>query len=67
MAYPAAAGITSILWRRTGRGFSKALLSAGLGDLLILVSGATWLAAINHAVRVQRGSWACWLFCLGMH
>jgi len=33
MAYPAAAGLTSILWRRTGRGFSGALLgfSAVLG------------------------------------
>jgi biotin transport system substrate-specific component len=50
MAYPAAAGLTSILWRRTGGGFSSALLSAGLVDLLILASGATWLAAINHAV-----------------
>jgi biotin transport system substrate-specific component len=50
MAYPAAAGLTSILWRRTGRGFSTALLSAGLGDLLILVGGAAWLAVINHAV-----------------
>jgi biotin transport system substrate-specific component len=48
MAYPAAAGLTSILWRRTGRGFSGALLGAGLGDLLILVSGAAWLAVITH-------------------
>jgi biotin transport system substrate-specific component len=50
MAYPAAGALTSILWRRTGRGFSTALLSAGLGDLLILVSGAAWLAALDHAV-----------------
>jgi len=49
MAYPIAAGLTSILWRRTGHGFSAALLSAGLGDLLILVFGAMWLATINHA------------------
>jgi len=50
IAYPAAGALISILSRRTGRGFSAALLSAGLGDLLILVSGATWLAVNTHAV-----------------
>lgn len=49
MAYPVAAVLISFLWRRTGRGFAMALVSAALGDLLILASGAMWLAASNHA------------------
>jgi biotin transport system substrate-specific component len=50
MAYPLAGGLTSVLWRRMERGFSSALLSAGLGDLLILAAGAAWLAAVSPAV-----------------
>ncbi len=49
MAYPAAAFLISWLWRRTGRGFASALFAAALGDLLILVSGAVWLALWTHA------------------
>jgi biotin transport system substrate-specific component len=48
LAYPVAAGLTSLLWRRSGRGFSTALASAALGDLLILTCGAIWLAAGTH-------------------
>jgi biotin transport system substrate-specific component len=50
MAYPVSAGLISFLWRRMGRGFSMALVSAALGDLLILISGAAWLATGIHAV-----------------
>ncbi|MGO9435360.1 MAG: biotin transporter BioY [Terracidiphilus sp.] len=53
MAYPVAAGLISFLWRRTGRGFSIALVSAALGDLLILGCGAVWLDAISHAGAVS--------------
>jgi biotin transport system substrate-specific component len=49
MAYPVAAGVISLLWRRAGHGFSMALVSAALGDLFILACGAAWLAAISHA------------------
>ena len=49
MAYPAAALLISLLWRRGGRGFSMALASAALGDLAILLGGALWLAALTHA------------------
>jgi biotin transport system substrate-specific component len=49
MAYPVAAVLISFLWRRTGRGFGMALVSAALGDLLILGSGAMWLAFGSHA------------------
>ena len=48
MAYPAAAMLISYLWRRGGRGFSMALASAAAGNLLILMSGALWLAALSH-------------------
>jgi biotin transport system substrate-specific component len=48
LAYPAAAALISFLWRRGGRGFSLALVSAALGDLLILICGAMWLAALTH-------------------
>jgi biotin transport system substrate-specific component len=48
MGYPVAVVLISFLWRRTGRGFGMALVSAALGDLLILGSGAMWLAASNH-------------------
>jgi biotin transport system substrate-specific component len=51
IAYPVAAGLISFLWRRRGRGFSMALFSAALGDLLILASGAAWLAVGTHAVK----------------
>lgn len=48
LAYPIAAIVISFLWRRSGRQFSTALVSAALGDLLILLSGALWLAALTH-------------------
>lgn len=50
LAYPVAVGVISFLWRRTGRGFSMALVSAALGDLLILASGAAWLAVGSHTM-----------------
>lgn len=49
IAYPAAAALTSILWRRSGRNFSVALGSAAAGNLVILLCGALWLAALTHA------------------
>lgn len=53
MAYPVSAGLISFLWRRMGHGFSMALFSAALGDLLILASGAAWLAVGTHAMRLS--------------
>jgi biotin transport system substrate-specific component len=57
LAYPLAAAVISFLWRkvgsqaerRTGRGFSAALISAAAGDLVILACGALWLAVLTHA------------------
>lgn len=48
IAYPLAAVLISFLWRRGGRNFSTAILSAALGDLIILACGAVWLAALTH-------------------
>jgi len=49
LAYPLAAAVISFLWRRTGRGFAAAAISATAGNLIILASGALWLAALTHA------------------
>jgi biotin transport system substrate-specific component len=48
LAYPFAAALISFLWRRSGRGFGRALVSAGAGNLAILACGALWLAALTH-------------------
>jgi biotin transport system substrate-specific component len=49
VAYPLAALLISILWRRTQRGFASAALITAAGSFVILASGALWLAAITHA------------------
>jgi biotin transport system substrate-specific component len=49
LSYPLAAALIAFLVRRTGRGFVPAFLSAALGNLVILTSGALWLAALTHA------------------
>ena len=49
LAYPVAAMLISLLWRRGGRGFGLALVSAAAGDLMILVGGALWLSILTHA------------------
>ena len=49
LAYPFAAVIISFVYRRLQRGFVSALLSAALGNLLILFTGALWLAMLTHA------------------
>lgn len=49
LAYPLAAALIAFLFRRTGRGFNPACLSAALGSFVILACGALWLAALTHA------------------
>ena len=49
VAYPFAAALISVLWRINGRGAWAALPCAAAGNLLILVSGAIWLAVFTHA------------------
>lgn len=49
LAYPFAAILISLLYRRSRRGFLPALASAAAGDLLILAIGAVWLAMLTHA------------------
>ena len=48
MSYPAAAALIAYLWRRSNRGFSAALLSAGTGNVLILLCGFAWLTLWTH-------------------
>jgi biotin transport system substrate-specific component len=53
LSYPAAAWLTGALFQRLRRvgtpGFAAALSAAALGDGLILLSGAAWLAILTHA------------------
>jgi len=49
LAYPVAAMLISLLFRLRSRGFSSALASAAVGNLVILSGGALWLAALTHA------------------
>lgn len=53
LAYPAAAALISFLYRRTGRGYGAAFVSAAIGELVILTCGALWLAAIAHLAVTQ--------------
>jgi biotin transport system substrate-specific component len=48
LAYPFAAALISFVWRRTGRGFTAAAISAGAGNGVILISGALWLGVVAH-------------------
>jgi biotin transport system substrate-specific component len=49
LSYPLAAALIAILVRRTNRGVVPAALSAAAGSLVILFSGALWLAILTHA------------------
>jgi biotin transport system substrate-specific component len=48
MSYPAAAALIAHLWQRSKRGFSTAILSAAVGNALILLCGFAWLAVWTH-------------------
>lgn len=48
MSYPVVALLVSTLWRRGSRGFSRGLLVAAAGNLLILAMGAAWLETWTH-------------------
>jgi biotin transport system substrate-specific component len=49
LAYPFAAALIAVLYRRSRRGFVSALLSAAAGNVLILAIGGLWLAILTHA------------------
>jgi len=58
LAYPAAAALISILWRRArlsnwGSGYAGAALSGAAGNLIVLGCGGLWLAALTHASAMQ--------------
>jgi biotin transport system substrate-specific component len=48
LAYPMAALLISLLYRRTSRGFAAGLVSAAVGNLIILACGALWLAVATR-------------------
>jgi biotin transport system substrate-specific component len=48
IAYPAAAGLASWLYRRTGSKFGSGLLSASAALALAFACGAAWLAVWTH-------------------
>jgi biotin transport system substrate-specific component len=48
MSYPVVALLVSTLWRRGARSFSRGLLVAAAGDLLILTMGAAWMEMWTH-------------------
>jgi biotin transport system substrate-specific component len=48
LSYPLAAGLASLLYRRSQRGFAAGIAAAGLASLLILAVGATWLGLLSH-------------------
>jgi len=49
LSYPAAALLISHVWRGSSRSFSTALLSAAVGNLMILTCGFLWMTAYVHA------------------
>jgi biotin transport system substrate-specific component len=49
LAYPLAAVLIAITYRRTRCGFTAATLIAAAGSLVILACGALWLAVLTHA------------------
>jgi biotin transport system substrate-specific component len=65
LAYPLAAALISYLWRRTGRGFAPALLSAAAGDLAVLACGTLWLAIWIHGAFLHAATLAMLPFLPG--
>lgn len=49
LSYPLAAALIAFLVRKSNRGFIPSALSAALGSVVILASGALWLAVLTHA------------------
>ena len=48
LSYPAAATVLSFLWRRSSRDLTAALATSALGNSIILICGASWLAVFAH-------------------
>lgn len=48
LSYPLVAALAGLLWSKGG-GFLRAAAAAAVGDVLILLSGASWLAVATHS------------------
>jgi len=49
LAYPVAVFAIATLWRSSSRKFGWAILSAAVGNVIILCIGALWLGILTHA------------------
>lgn len=65
LAYPLAAALISLLWSRTGRSFTAAILCAAAGDLVILAFGSVWLAALAPLTAMSAATLAVFPFLPG--
>jgi biotin transport system substrate-specific component len=65
IAFPVAAFVISALYRRSGRTFSGALVSATLGSLLLIAIGALWLSISLHLSAATAFSIGVLPFLLG--
>jgi biotin transport system substrate-specific component len=50
LSYPIAAMLISFLWRSGRRSFGSALVSAAVGNVMILSTGALWLAELYRPI-----------------
>jgi len=48
LAYPLAAALIAVIYRNTRRGYRAAVLSAVCGNVVLIASGALWLALVTH-------------------
>ncbi len=64
LSYPLVAAVTGLLAGRT-RGFARAAAAAAVGDALILLSGAAWLALVTHAGFARTAQLAVLPFLAG--
>jgi biotin transport system substrate-specific component len=65
LSYPVVAPLVSYLWRKGSRSFSRGLVVAGLGDVIILTLGAIWLSLVTHAAPLTVVSHAVLPFLPG--
>jgi biotin transport system substrate-specific component len=64
-AFPVAAFVISALYRRSGRTFTSAFVSATLGSLLLIAIGSLWLAMVLHLSLMTTLSIGVLPFLLG--
>jgi biotin transport system substrate-specific component len=61
-AYPAAAFIAAILFEQGKRSFSRGLVSAFIGELVIFAGGISWLMLLFHLPLARAAHWGLYPF-----